>query len=191
MLGAELSSEGISCRGIVFLSPFTSITEVLHHYNMFGFIPLMKPLSVIPGAIGLVQKVLVHRFDTLRAVPNITATSVLIAHAENDWDIPDSHSDILFQAFLERQLPPLDIPSNVLSMSKEDWEIVEGQQKARQDKRNELLKSTTLVNFGRMDEFFEEGRKIVLVKTLAGGHKDLGAQEGLQDIIGHTFAIGL
>jgi abhydrolase domain-containing protein 12 len=116
---------------------------------------------------------------------------VLIAHAENDWDIPDSHSDILFQAFLERQLPPLDIPSKVLSMSKEDWEIVEGQQKARQEKRNELLKSTTLLNFGRIDEFSEEGRKIVLVKTLAGGHNYLGAQEGLQDIIGRTFAIGL
>ena len=152
---------------------------------------------------------LVHRFDTLQAVPvcslsfcvsslvltspsqNITATSVLIAHAENDWDIPDSHSDILFQAFLERQLPPLDIPSNVLAMSKEDWTLVEGQQRARQNKRNEILKSTTLANFGRIDEFSEDGRKVVLVKTLAGGHDYLGVQEGLQDIIGRTFATGL
>jgi len=191
LLGAELSSEGINCRGIVLLSSFTSIREVLHTYNMFGFIPLMKPLFVIPGAIGLVQRALVHQFDTLRAVPNITATSVLIAHAENDWEIPDSHSDVLFQAFLERQLPPLDIPSNVLAMSKEDWGIVEGQLKARQNKRNEVLKSTTLANFGRMDEFSEDGRKVVLVKTLEGGHNYLGVQEGLQDIIGRTFAIGL
>ena len=114
----------------------------------------------------------------------------MIAHAENDWDIPDSHSDVLFQAFLERQLPPLDIPLNVLTMSKEDWEVVEGQQKARQNKRNELLKSTILANFGRIDEFSEDGRKVVLVKMLAGGHKYLGVQEGLQDIIGRTFAIG-
>lgn len=116
---------------------------------------------------------------------------MLIAHAENDWDILHSHSDVLFQAFLERQLPPLDIPFNVLAMSKEDWEIVEDQQKARQNKRNEILKSTTLANFGKMDEFFEDGRKIVLVKTLAGGHNHLGIQEGLQDIIRRTFAIGL
>ena len=115
---------------------------------------------------------------------------MLIAHAENDWDIPDSHSDILFQAFLERQLPSLDIPSSVLTMSKEDWEIVEGQQKARQQKRNKILKSRTLANFGRVDEFSEDGHKIVLVKTLAGGHDYLGIQEGLQDIIGRTFAIG-
>jgi len=112
---------------------------------------------------------------------------VLIAHAENDWDIPDSHSDILFQAFLERQLPPLDIPTDVLAMSKQDWEMVEGQQKARQQKRDEILKSTMLVNFGRVDEFSENGRKVVLVKTLEGGHDYLGVQEGLQDIIGRTF----
>ena len=116
---------------------------------------------------------------------------MLIAHAENDWEIPDSHSDVLFQAFLERQLPPLDIPYNVLAMSKEDWEIVERQRKARQNKRNEILKSTTLLNFGRIDEFSEDRRKVVLVKTLAGGHDYLGVQEGLQDIIGRTFATGL
>ncbi|KAF8816450.1 alpha/beta-hydrolase [Phlegmacium glaucopus] len=187
LLAAELSSEGIKCRGIVLLSPFTSIREVLHTYNMFGFIPLMKPLAVIPGAVGLIQRALMDNFDTLQAVPNITASSVLIAHAENDWEIPDSHSDVLFQAFLERQLPPLDMPNNVFSMSKQDWEIVEGQQKARRQKRNEILTSTTLANFGRVDEFSENGRKVVLVKTLAGGHDYLGIQEGLQDIIGRTF----
>jgi abhydrolase domain-containing protein 12 len=48
-----------------------------------------------------------------------------------------------------------------------------------------------LANFGRIDEFSEDGRKVVLVKTLAGGHDYLGLQEGLQDIIGRTFAIGL
>jgi len=115
---------------------------------------------------------------------------VLIAHAENDRDIPDSHSDHLFQAFLERQLPPLDIPKDVLAMSERDWEIVKGQQMARQIKRNEILSSTTLTNFGRIDEFSENGRKVVLVKTLAGGHDYLAVQEGLQDIIGRTFAIG-
>jgi len=189
LLGAELSSEGINCRGIVLLSPFTSIREVLHTYNMFGFIPLLKPLAMIPGAISLVQKALVHRFDTLQAVPNITTTSVLIAHAKNDWDIPDTHSDVLFQAFLERQLPPLDMPKDFMAVSKQDWEKVQTQQKARQEKRNEILKSTTLVNFGRVDEFFDNGRKVILVKTLAGSHDYLGLQEGLQDIIGRTFSL--
>lgn len=131
-----------------------------------------------------------HPRSCTKISQNITATSVLIAHAENDWDIPDSHSDVLFQAFLERHLPPLDIPSNVLMMSTKDWEIVQSQQKARQTKRNEILKSTTLANFGRVDEFSENGRTVVLVKTLAGAHDYIGLQEGLQDIIGRIFAIG-
>ena len=76
-------------------------------------------------------------------------------------------------------------------MSKEDWQVVEAQQKARHNKRNEILKSKTLANFGRIDEFSEDGRKVVLVKTLAGGHDYLGIQEGLQDIIGRIFATGL
>ena len=76
-------------------------------------------------------------------------------------------------------------------MLEEDWEIVEGQQKARQNKRNKNLKRTTLANFGRIDEFSKDGRKVVLVKTLAGAHNYIGVQEGLQDIIGRTFTIGL
>ena len=114
---------------------------------------------------------------------------MLIAHAKNDWDIPDTHSDVLFQAFLERQLPPLDMPKDFMAVSKQDWEKVQTQQRARQEKRNQILKSTTLVNFGRVDEFFDNGRKVILVKTLAGSHDYLGLQEGLQDIIGRTFSL--
>ena len=115
---------------------------------------------------------------------------MLIAHAANDREIPDSHSDALFQAFLDMPLlVPLGVPTSVLTMSKPDWEILGSQHEARQKKRNENLESTTLVNFGRVDQFSDNGRKVVLVKTLSGGHDYLGVQEGLQDIIRRTFAI--
>ncbi|KAF8158229.1 Alpha/Beta hydrolase protein [Crassisporium funariophilum] len=187
-LGAELASEGVKCKGIVLLSPFSSISAVLNTYNMFGFIPLIKPLGAIPGAIHLVQSAVVHRFDTLRVVPNITA-SVLIAHAENDWDIPHSHSDVLFQAFIEKHLPPVDMPANAFAMTAQEWDVVSGQTKARVEKRDSMVKSRQLAHFGRIDEFWEEERHIVLVKTLAGGHDYLGVQEGLVDIIGTTFGL--
>ena len=32
--------------------PFASLPRVLEDYNMFGFIPLMKPISLLPGAAG-------------------------------------------------------------------------------------------------------------------------------------------
>lgn len=71
------------------MQPFASIAEVLESYNLFGFIPLIKPISLIPGILGacgdgfrilnrsfelflkteLVKRAVVHRFDTLQAVP--------------------------------------------------------------------------------------------------------------------------
>lgn len=49
-LAAELSDEGVNYRGVVLMSPFSSIEEVLKTYNVFGAVPLMKPLSMIPYA---------------------------------------------------------------------------------------------------------------------------------------------
>ncbi|CAA7261456.1 unnamed protein product [Cyclocybe aegerita] len=187
-LGAELSRDGITPKGIVLLSPFSSIREVLETYQMFGFIPLIKPLSVIPGALRLVQRLLIHRFDTLQAVPNITAP-VLIAHAENDWDIPHSHSDVLFEAFLDPLLPPVDLALEPFSMSESLWLKITEQQAARKAKRGEIVSTQTLPKFGTLQSFSDKGRKVVLVKTLAGAHDYLGVQEGLVDIIGKTFGI--
>ena len=62
---------------------------------MFGFIPLMKPISIIPGAAGelyiegiitdyqpghldIVKMAVVHRFDTLKAVPVIISPLTLL-----------------------------------------------------------------------------------------------------------------
>ena len=42
-------------HSLTFLQPFSSIAEVLETYNAFGFIPLIKPIALIPGAIGEYQ----------------------------------------------------------------------------------------------------------------------------------------
>ena len=58
-----------------------------------------------------------------------------------------------------------------------------------------VLKTTEIDKFGRVDEFMGpengdgESRKLVLVKTLHGGHDYLGIQEGLVDIIGRVFGL--
>lgn len=49
-LAADLSDEGIKYRGLVLMSPFSSIEEVLKTYHILGVVPLMKPLALIPGA---------------------------------------------------------------------------------------------------------------------------------------------
>ncbi|KAF6757555.1 abhydrolase domain-containing 12 [Ephemerocybe angulata] len=188
-LGALLGNEGTKPRGIVLLSPFSSIREVLDSYHLFGMVPLMKPLALLPGATQLVSWVLVHKFDSLRAVPNITA-SVLIAHAEDDWDIPASHSDVLFQAYLEPHLPELAVPDfGPKLLSDEEWAKLTAQQVARKEKRATLVDHTDIHNFGSVDEFEADGQTVTLVKTHAGGHDYLPLQEGLQDIIRKKFSV--
>jgi abhydrolase domain-containing protein 12 len=64
---------------------------------------------------------------------------------------------------------------------------LKAKQKVLDDKRSEILNHRDLLNFGTVDESEQDGRKVVLVKALAGGHDYVGAQEGVQDIIGTTF----
>lgn len=70
---------------------------------------------------------------------------MLIAHAENDWDIPDSHSDVLFNAFLDRVLPKVEVPGNALTATKEEYKAMSSSIKKRQAaKENWFIKSIFL-----------------------------------------------
>jgi len=113
----------------------------------------------------------------------------VIAHATNDWDIPSTHSEVLFEDFLDKHLPPLEMPSNPLGMSQAEWDKFTLQQGMRMKEWDQLVKHTDLRNFGSVDEFTADERKVVLVKTFAGGHDYVGVQEGVQDVIGRTFGL--
>lgn len=118
---------------------------------------------------------------------NITA-SVLIAHAEDDWDIPSSHSDVLFEAYLDPYLPRLELPDfGPKVLSSEEWNEMAEQRRARKEKRAETIQHSDIRNFGSFDEFEADGRKVTLVKTHKGGHDYLPLQEGLQDIVKRKF----
>jgi len=113
----------------------------------------------------------------------------LIAHAENDWDVPYAHSEVLFGAFLEPYLPEMSVPQNGGTLSAEDWEQFKIQSEARSVRRNDIVQRKELRNFGTVEEFEAGGRKVVFVKTLAGGHDYLGVQEGVQDMIRTSFGL--
>ncbi|KAG5351127.1 hypothetical protein C0989_007833 [Termitomyces sp. Mn162] len=186
-LAAQLFDEGLKPRGIVLLSPFSSIQEVIQTYQFFGVIPLLKPLAIFPYIPDLITRAVVHNFDSLEVVPRIKGP-VLIAHAEDDWDIPYTHSHVLFDAFMKPLLPLVDIPDS-LTLTQESWETFSAERKVWITKRAEILRTTELQNFGTVTEFEEEGRKVVFLKTLAGGHDYLGIQEGVQDLIRTVFNV--
>lgn len=51
-LASELAAEGKEFKGLVLMSPFSSITTLVETYMFFKLFPLMKPLSLIPWASG-------------------------------------------------------------------------------------------------------------------------------------------
>lgn len=116
---------------------------------------------------------------------------MLIAHAENDWDIPDSHSDVLFHAFLDGVLPKLEVPGSAISATKEEYDAMSSSIKKRQAAKEKLVYRVDMPGFGHTESFWDEKkqRNVTLVKTLWGKHDYCGAQEGVQDAIGRMFGL--
>lgn len=145
--------------------------------------------SLIKIYLGLVTWSLVHRFDTLTLVPDIKS-SVLIAHADDDYDIPSTHSSTLFDAFLSPYLPTHpSIPENPLSPA--NWGNYTSQETLFAEKRREVVVTTHMEGFGLFEEMHpkivaSEGRKVALLRTERGSH-DIGRVEGVQDAIGRMF----
>ncbi|EKM77818.1 hypothetical protein AGABI1DRAFT_115061 [Agaricus bisporus var. burnettii JB137-S8] len=187
LLAADLARDGSEPKGLVLMSAFSSLRRLMEHYYLFGFIPLLQPLSYIPHGPRLLSWSLTHRFDTLTLVPEVK-TSVLIAHGMDDWTIPHTHSTILFDTFLESYLPSAPgLPMN--PMSNYNWDDYAVQQDKRAERRRKIVQTTVIDGFGTLEEFVDakkEGRRIAMLKTSAGAH-DIGRLEGVQDVIGMMF----
>ncbi|KAJ3576297.1 hypothetical protein NP233_g544 [Leucocoprinus birnbaumii] len=187
-LAKELQRDGIAYKGLTLLSPFSSIQDVLQTYHILGFFPLMKPLAMIPWATNIISWALVHKFDTLKAVPTIDGP-VLLAHAEDDWDIPHTHSDVLFNAFLDDVLPEVKLPESVFRATTEERDALSSSLERRRIIREKLVDHIDMGGFGYIDSFYDEAkrRNVTLVKTKYGGHDYEGVQEGVQDAMGRLF----
>ena len=119
----------------------------------------------------------------LTAAKNISSP-MLIAHAENDRVIPHSHSDVLFDAFLESALPTVETPNDVSPLTKD----FPSNQKEPSQMRKEIVETSIIPNLGTISEA-RVGRSLTLVKMRVGGHDHIGEQNGLQDVIGRKFGL--
>lgn len=187
-LSAQLNNDDVTPRGLVLLSPFSSIRLLMDQYHLFGFLPLLKPLASLPFVPRVLTWSVAHNFDTLSLVPDIKC-SVLIVHAEDDWDIQPSHSSVIFNALLEPYLPASHIDSDVhhpFLMSSSDWYTITHQQALRAEERNAILSRVDIPKFGTLETFIADERKIAFLKLNNGGH-DIGRIEGVQDVLGRFF----
>lgn len=116
---------------------------------------------------------------------------MLIAHAENDWDIPDFHADVLFNAFLDGALPRLKNPHGTLQETPEERDALSVSLEKRRAVKRKIAKHVDMKNFGYIDNFWDrtKNRNVTLVKAKYGGHDYLGVQEGVQDAMGHMFKL--
>ncbi|KAF8839558.1 alpha/beta-hydrolase [Paxillus ammoniavirescens] len=187
-LAVTLSQEAVRFKGLVLMSPFSSMYTLVDTYSIFGLFPVMLPLTMVPHAADLYKSFLQHKFDTLSVITKVKVP-VLIVHAENDWDISHTHSDAIFDALLEPYLPSVDaLPNEPLSRTKEQWSTYQTQVAKKREVRESLLSRTHMPNFGVMDKFVASGETIVLLKTLTGSHNEVGTLEGTQEVIRNVFS---
>ncbi|KAK4936322.1 hypothetical protein LTR10_022750 [Elasticomyces elasticus] len=104
-----LQSPPVLFAGIVLVAPFANVEPLTQTYSVAGTIPLLAPIAKIPGALAFFNKFIVSKWpskDKLAALirhcealkqPNRnTKYDITLVHAEDDYDIPWVHSEVVF-----------------------------------------------------------------------------------------------
>ncbi|TRM59785.1 Alpha/Beta hydrolase protein [Schizophyllum amplum] len=186
LLVEQLEGEHVKPRGLVLLSPFTSLSALVVEFKLGGVLPILRPLMMFPFADKVVAWMLQHKFETISVVPYLT-TPTFIAHAADDPLIPLSHSEGLFDAIIKARLGPeprMPEPALLTHGDTQGWRDAVAQRRAT---REAMIKPTTVPNFGTVFELSgTDGSNVVLLKTHRGGHAMHGV-EGVQDVVREMF----
>jgi len=102
---AERVPEPVFLKGMVLVAPFANVEELTSTYSIAGTFPLLAPLARFPTLHAFFKTFLICKWpskDKLASLVRIVEGTesarydVTIIHAKDDWDIPWSHSEILF-----------------------------------------------------------------------------------------------
>jgi abhydrolase domain-containing protein 12 len=104
-----LQSSPTLFAGMVLVAPYANIELLTETYSLAGTIPLLAPVARIPKALAYLNKFIVPKWpskdklaalirhcETLKYTDRESKYDITIIHAEDDWDIPWKHSEILF-----------------------------------------------------------------------------------------------
>lgn len=187
---------GVHPAILALLSPYSSMAEVVKTYSLFRVLPILKPLRSIPilQQIFTSPRFLKTRFDslsTLSTFPADSQTTVLIAHALNDGEIPVDHADALFFGILETELGggKPGVRSDKLSLEaitafRTDWEVWRAKEDAR-------ISTVKVDGWGSLKTFKRaaSGAEVVYLEAKYGGHDHLGGSEGVVALLGHLWGV--
>ncbi|EJF61006.1 alpha/beta-hydrolase [Dichomitus squalens LYAD-421 SS1] len=189
-LATWLAQQDVRPRGVVLTAPFTNVATLVQTYDIQG-VPILQPLQTFPLGRKLLQRLVQHEFDTLSTIKDINVP-VLLAHSQDDMEIPVHHSRTLLDKLLDPHLPmALSLPPNPdVTYTKEEYTEFLENQKLRNARRSELVRRVEIPSFGTVEEFDGTAGKVVYVETFWGAHNMVGLQEGVQDVIASTFRLG-
>ncbi|KAI4644343.1 hypothetical protein J4E93_006244 [Alternaria ventricosa] len=99
----------IVLAGVVLVAPFADVESLTRTYKVARTLPLLSPLAVFPPLMNLLNRfiitkfpskeklaALIHRLDSIKVNGKQRNYDITLIHAEDDYDIPWSHSDVLF-----------------------------------------------------------------------------------------------
>jgi abhydrolase domain-containing protein 12 len=109
-------------------------------------------------------------------------------HAEDDWDIPYTHSAVLFSAVLDPHLPPepeVLKPSISYHPSEQEWAENRAKHAERRVKRDALITTQEVDRLGTL-QVFPGG--VYHLQTKYGGHNPFQL-EGVQNLVRDMFQL--
>jgi len=157
-LAGNLADEGIYQKAIVLLAPFTSLPDLLLTYKL-GIIPLLGPFRYFPSFQRTLLSFLRETWDTSAAI-NKTQSPILLVHAQDDTNIPSSHSKQLFSQLASTSTESrdsLDRAAHIIERA--GWGTVR----------------RALGSGGKAEVMYFEG--------ISGGHNRVGLGEGVMELI--------
>ncbi|KAL8992605.1 MAG: hypothetical protein Q9169_006970 [Polycauliona sp. 2 TL-2023] len=99
-----LQSLPVIFAGAVLVAPFADVASLVATYRVAGFIPLLAPLARFPRLLRYLRTYIRDRWSSKDRIAgyiqanetNGRGYKLTLIHAEDDWDIPYHHTEILF-----------------------------------------------------------------------------------------------
>jgi len=95
--------------GVVLVAPFADVESLTRTYKVARTLPLLSPLAMFPPLMNLLNRFIITKFpskdklaalilrlDSIKVNGKQRNYDITLIHAEDDYDIPWSHSDVLF-----------------------------------------------------------------------------------------------
>ena len=123
--------DSVLFSGMVLVVPFADVELLTATYRIAGTIPILGPLAAFPRLLAFFNKFILHKWpskDNLAEfVGNCEAMAghgrkyhITVIHAQDDYDIPWSHSDQVFWHAVSAARAPLGVSFEELEREKDE-----------------------------------------------------------------------